>query len=253
VSWPPPAFSPDTGLFYVQEHNGFNILYLTDPDPRGSMGLGGKTAVAVGSAGNALSSIDYKTGKTVWRHPWPRNGGGGAGMLTSAGKVVFTGDGSGNFVAFDAKAGKPVWHSRVGNPSNAPQTYMIDGRQRAGAVGDWFCVYVVLTHGNFNSQLSTLKLSVASCHGVAEWACRRHPTAWRPTTYAVLDSTRAIRWSRSEHGEVASAVAVVVRRHRRVARHAEMAEKWTRIRRGRQHQPCAGRGRNTAKIRRSPS
>ena len=43
TNWPPPAYSPDTGLFYVQEHNGFNLLYLTDPDPRGSMGLGGKT------------------------------------------------------------------------------------------------------------------------------------------------------------------------------------------------------------------
>ena len=45
TNWPPPAYSPDTGLFYVQEHNGFNMLYLTDPDPRGSMGLGGKSVL----------------------------------------------------------------------------------------------------------------------------------------------------------------------------------------------------------------
>ena len=99
------------------------MLYLTDPDPRGSMGLGGKLAVNVGSGGNALSAIDPKTGKKVWRHAWPPGGGGGAGMLTSAGKVLFTGDGSGNFVAFDAANGKPLWHSRIGNISNAPQTY----------------------------------------------------------------------------------------------------------------------------------
>ncbi len=42
TNWPPAAFSPRTGLFYVHERNGFNILYLSDPDPRGSMGLGGK-------------------------------------------------------------------------------------------------------------------------------------------------------------------------------------------------------------------
>ena len=48
-------------------------------------------------------------------------------MLTSAGKVLFTGDGSGNFVAFDAANGKPLWHSRIGNISNAPQTYLLDG------------------------------------------------------------------------------------------------------------------------------
>ena len=45
TNWPPGAFSPDTGLFYIQEHNGINMLYLTDPDPRGSMGLGGKSVL----------------------------------------------------------------------------------------------------------------------------------------------------------------------------------------------------------------
>ena len=58
INWQPPAYSPDTGLFYTQENNGFQMLYLTDPDPRGSMGLGGKLAVSVGSGGNALSAID---------------------------------------------------------------------------------------------------------------------------------------------------------------------------------------------------
>ena len=27
------------------------------------------------------------------------------------------------------KDGKPLWHTRVGNISNAPQTYAIDGKQ----------------------------------------------------------------------------------------------------------------------------
>ncbi len=144
VNWQPPAYSPDTGLFYTQENNGFQLLYLTDPDPRGSMGLGGKLAVAVGSAGNALSAIDYKTGKTVWRHPWPPDGGGGAGMLATAGRVLFTGDGSGNFVAFDAVKGKPLWHSRIGNITNAPQTHMLDGRQYVlVAVNDMLYTFVL--------------------------------------------------------------------------------------------------------------
>ena len=128
-NWQPPAFNPDTGLFYTQENNGFNLLYLTDPDPRGSMGLGGKDRIPVGSGGNALSAIDYKTGTTVWRHAWPPGGGGGAGVLTTAGGLVFTGDGSGNFVAVDATNGKLLWNTRIGNISNAPQTYLIDGRQ----------------------------------------------------------------------------------------------------------------------------
>jgi alcohol dehydrogenase (cytochrome c) len=129
TNWQPSAYSPDTGLFYAQENNGFNIVYLTDPDPRGSMGLGGKLTVPVGSGGNALVAMDPKTGNKVWRHAWPLNGGGGPGLLATAGNVLFTADGQGNFVAFDAAAGKPIWHTRIGNITNAPQTYMLDGRQ----------------------------------------------------------------------------------------------------------------------------
>ena len=51
--------------------NGFSIYYLTDPDPRGSMGLGGKEEVSVGSAGNFLTAIDPTTGKIAWRRPFP--------------------------------------------------------------------------------------------------------------------------------------------------------------------------------------
>ena len=144
TNWQPPAFSPETGLFYTQENNGFNLLYLTDPDPRGSMGLGGKDRVVVGSGGNAFSAIDFRTGETVWRHPWPVSGGGGAGVLATAGGVVFTGDGSGNFVAFDAADGRLLWHTRIGNISNAPQTYLVDGRQHVlVAVGERLFAFVI--------------------------------------------------------------------------------------------------------------
>ena len=42
-----------------------------------------------------------------------------------------------DFIAFDAVHGKPLWHSRIGNVSNAPQTYLVDGRQHVlVAAGD---------------------------------------------------------------------------------------------------------------------
>ena len=67
--------------------------------------------------------------EAVWRHAWPPGGGGGAGVLATAGGVVFTGDGSGNFVAFDAADGALLWHTRIGNITNAPETYALDDRQ----------------------------------------------------------------------------------------------------------------------------
>jgi alcohol dehydrogenase (cytochrome c) len=143
INWEPPAYSPDTGLFYVAEGNGYAIFYLTDLDPRGSMGLGGKEEVPVGSAGSFLTAIDYKTGKVVWRHPYYGNGGGG-GLLTTAGGLLFAGDGAGNFVAHNAATGKPLWHTRIGTITNAPQTYMLDGRQYViVATGDTLWAFVM--------------------------------------------------------------------------------------------------------------
>lgn len=132
INWEPPAYSPDTGLFYVAEKNGYSIFYLTDPDPRGSMGLGGKDEAYVGSGGNFLTAIDPTTGKIVWRRPYPGavgTAGGGGGLLATAGGLVFSGDAGGNIVAYDAKTGEPLWHSRIGTVTNAPITYELDGKQ----------------------------------------------------------------------------------------------------------------------------
>jgi alcohol dehydrogenase (cytochrome c) len=130
INWQPPAYSPDTGLFYVYESNGYSIFYLTDPDPRGSMGLGGKEEVSVGNGGNFLTAINPITGKAAWRHQYPGpGGGGGGGLLATAGGLVFGGDGGGNVVAFDASNGSPLWHSRIGSVSAPPETYMLDGHQ----------------------------------------------------------------------------------------------------------------------------
>ena len=135
TNWPPPAYSPDTGLFYVPENNGLSITYLIDPDPRGSMGLGGRQASGVGNFGNFVTAIDPKTGRVAWRHRL--HGGGATGMLTTAGGLLFAGDGSGNIVAFDASTGTPLWNARLGNVTNAPQTYLLDGKQHVlVAAGD---------------------------------------------------------------------------------------------------------------------
>jgi alcohol dehydrogenase (cytochrome c) len=128
INWEPPAYSPDTGLLYVAENNSYSIFYLTDVDPRGSMGLGGKEEAQVGSGGSYLTAIDYRTGQVAWRHPYYGRGGGG-GLLTTAGGLLFAGDGAGSLVAHDAANGNPLWNTRIGEVTNAPQTFMLDGHQ----------------------------------------------------------------------------------------------------------------------------
>ena len=88
TNWQPSAYSPDTGLVYTQEANSFNMLYLTDPDPRGSMGLGGKLRVEVGSAGKFLTAIEPATGKVAWRRTYANSGGGGIGFLDDRRRIA---------------------------------------------------------------------------------------------------------------------------------------------------------------------
>jgi alcohol dehydrogenase (cytochrome c) len=140
TNWPPPAFSPETGLFYVPTAETYAMYYLSETDPRGAMGLGGKDEIAVASMGTYITAIDYKTGATVWRHKFQtgtNNGRGAPGLLTTAGKLLFGGDISGNLVAFDPANGRILWHSAIGQVTNAPETYMLDGRQYLlAAAGD---------------------------------------------------------------------------------------------------------------------
>jgi alcohol dehydrogenase (cytochrome c) len=130
TNWQPPAFSPQTGLFYAPTTDSYAMYYLATLDPRGAMGLGGKDELSLGAAGSYLTAIDYKTGKIAWQHRYPGVGNYGVqnGILTTAGKLVFAGDPGGNLIAYDAAKGTPLWHSRVG-VSNAPETYMLDGHQ----------------------------------------------------------------------------------------------------------------------------
>ncbi len=64
-----------------------------------------------------------------WSHKW--EGGGTSGLLSTAGNLLFSGDGSsGNFVALNATTGEPLWHAGVRSPvSNGPITYTLDGLQ----------------------------------------------------------------------------------------------------------------------------
>ena len=134
TNWPAPSFNPETGLLYVGSSRTFSMFYLTDTDERPE-GWGGLDSV-VGGDGGALLAIDYKTGKTVWRHDWP-SGGGVVSHLSTAGRLLFTSN-LNYLIAFEPSTGKILWHAGLtGIPSAGPITYMVDGKQHVlVAAGD---------------------------------------------------------------------------------------------------------------------
>ncbi|MCZ2150571.1 MAG: acido-empty-quinoprotein group A [Bryobacterales bacterium] len=127
TNWPAPAFSPKTGLMYVNSQESYSLFYLTDTDEKPE-GYGGRDSGLWWKS--MLTALDYKTGKIRWRHTYDGRGSGMSGVLTTAGNLVFAGDPVGNLIAFEAATGKILWHCRLTAPvANGPMTYELDGRQ----------------------------------------------------------------------------------------------------------------------------
>jgi alcohol dehydrogenase (cytochrome c) len=80
-------------------------------------------------ANSTLRALDYRTGKVVWNHELG-NSESIAGILTTAGHLLFTADNSGNLLALNPATGKNLWHLNMGGRLLAsPMTYQLDGRQ----------------------------------------------------------------------------------------------------------------------------
>ena len=67
TNWPPPSFSPQTGLFYVSAGRAYSVYYIYDPSEN-PQGWGGTDRG--GWSESMLQAIDYKTGKVRWSHKW---------------------------------------------------------------------------------------------------------------------------------------------------------------------------------------
>ena len=125
TNWMAPSFSPQTSLFYVNARRIFSVFYRTTEGK--AEGWGGRDRNLW--ANSTLRALDYKTGKVVWNHELG-NGSTIAGILTTAGRLLFTADNSGNLLALDPATGKTLWHLNLGGELLAsPMTYALDGRQ----------------------------------------------------------------------------------------------------------------------------
>lgn len=126
TNWFPPTMDPQTGLFYVTVTRSAAVFYLTDTSAKPE--AWGGIDKTVWSGPSSIEAIDCKSGKVVWDHPTGQ--GAISGLLTTAGKLLFGGDASGNALALDPRTGQTLWHVNLNEMMfNGPITYELDGRQ----------------------------------------------------------------------------------------------------------------------------
>jgi alcohol dehydrogenase (cytochrome c) len=126
----PPSFDPALRLFFVTARETC-ATYVPEKQTivPGRSSTSGVVRRDADKAYGALRAIDATTGERRWefRYPTPTF----AGVLSTASGVVFAGDNEGNFMAFDSRSGKNLWHYPTGSSiwGGAPMTYLLDGRQ----------------------------------------------------------------------------------------------------------------------------
>ncbi len=125
-----PSYSPQTRLFYLAAREQCDkVTTATQPYREGHLYWGSGFRPVPGEKDwGAVRALDPGTGAIKWEFkyysaPW-------AGVLSTAGGVVFAGDMEGNLIALDARTGKHLWHFQTGSSIYAsPMTYSVDGRQ----------------------------------------------------------------------------------------------------------------------------
>ncbi len=126
----PPSYDPDLGLFFVTARETCATYAPKDAEiVPGEPSFGGTVRVDPSQGYGALRAIDPASGERRWefRYTSPSM----AGVLSTAAGLVFAGDNEGNFMAFDAKTGRNLWHYPTGSSiwGAAAMTYMLNGRQ----------------------------------------------------------------------------------------------------------------------------
>ncbi|HWE86335.1 MAG TPA: acido-empty-quinoprotein group A [Terracidiphilus sp.] len=131
-NWPAPAYSPKTGLMYVNSAEGKAIYYLTDDSDKPS-GYGG-TGAGIGRTVRVLQAIDPLTGNAAWTHAYPNLNDApttvGPSLLATAGNLLISGDDQKSIIVFSADKGSILWHHELNaSESGGIITYLLDGKQ----------------------------------------------------------------------------------------------------------------------------
>jgi alcohol dehydrogenase (cytochrome c) len=126
-----PTYDPQAGLLYVTARDQCDT-FSTAPQPyEAGHAFYGSSYFPSEEAEpyrGFLKAIDPTTGQVKWKfeHTSPT----WSGVLSTAGGLVFSGDAEGNFIAFNAISGKPLWHFQMGGAVYAaPMAFAVEGKE----------------------------------------------------------------------------------------------------------------------------
>lgn len=126
----PPSFDPALATFFVNARETCATYVADAPEiAPGRLSVGGVVWTDRDREYGALRAIDAMTGERLWEFLYPT--ATMAGVMSTASGLVFAGDHQGNFMAFDSRSGKNLWHYQTGSRiwGTAAMTFMLDGRQ----------------------------------------------------------------------------------------------------------------------------
>ncbi len=152
--WPPEAYNPETGLFYIPSHENLcselggvpigerepGELYIGIPidvilsSLRFKEGVDTTKPVTIGK----LQAWDVNKGELAWEHGFKDSSFWGP-LLSTGGNLIFTGGTNDRkFRAFNAATGDMLWEFRTNSGITAvPSSYEVDGVQYVAVQSGW--------------------------------------------------------------------------------------------------------------------
>jgi alcohol dehydrogenase (cytochrome c) len=130
TNWFSPSYNPDLKMFFVpvREMGAYYFKSEAKYEPGTLFAGGGERTRPADENFGAVRALDATTGKVKWE--FRLQSPAWAGVLSTAGGLVFGGSAEGNFYALDAQTGKPVWDIQTGGAIAAnPVGFSIDGKQ----------------------------------------------------------------------------------------------------------------------------
>tara|TARA_B100001765_G_scaffold191062_1_gene138166 strand:+ start:1066 stop:2673 length:1608 start_codon:yes stop_codon:yes gene_type:complete len=136
TNWFSPSYSPLTKQFFVAVRLLSAIYYKAEAEyvPGQPFLGGGEQALRGDQAAGVIRALDVTSGKLEWEFdlhspPW-------AGVMATAGGVVFGGDNEGNFFALNMSDGEPLWNFQTGAAIRTnPMSFSVNGKQRIAITG----------------------------------------------------------------------------------------------------------------------